>query len=94
ALIHGKPLISRVTTVAGGCVGEPRNVEALLGTPIHYLFEQCGGLTTTPARLLMGGPMMGQVLPTTEVPLIKGSSGVLALTKAEVNEHMPSPCIR
>ncbi|WP_369855513.1 electron transport complex subunit RsxC [Candidatus Thalassolituus haligoni] len=94
ALIYGKPLISRITTVAGGCIGEPRNVEALLGTPIRHLFEHCGGLIATPARLLMGGPMMGQVLPTTDVPLIKGSSGVLALTRAEVNEHMPSPCIR
>ena len=94
ALVYGRPLLSRVTTVAGGCVGQPQNVEALLGTPISHLFEQCGGLTKTPSRILMGGPMMGQVLPTTEVPLIKGSSGILALTKAEVNEHMPSPCIR
>jgi len=94
ALVHGLPLISRVTTVAGGCVEKPQNVEALLGTPISHLFEQCGGLTKTPSRVLMGGPMMGQVLPTLDVPLIKGSSGILALTKAEVNEHMPSPCIR
>lgn len=94
ALVHGKPLISRVSTVAGGCVGEPRNVEALIGTPIQHLFDHCGGVTQTPDRLLMGGPMMGQVLPTAEVPLIKGSSGLLALTRKEVNEHVPAPCIR
>lgn len=94
ALVYGRPLISRVTTVAGGCVGLPQNVEALIGTPIRHLFEQCNGLHGTPARLLMGGPMMGQILPSADVPLIKGSSGILALTKAEVNTHMPSPCIR
>lgn len=94
ALFYGRPLISRVTTIAGGCTGKSQNVEALIGTPIRHLFEQCGGLQSTPARLLMGGPMMGQILPSLDVPLIKGSSGILALTKAEVNTHMPSPCIR
>ncbi|MDK2776182.1 MAG: electron transport complex subunit RsxC [Pseudomonadota bacterium] len=94
ALIYGRPLISRVTTVAGGCVGLPQNVEALLGTPIRHLFEHSKGLHGTPSRLLMGGPMMGQILPSLDVPLIKGSSGILALNRAEVNTHVPSPCIR
>lgn len=93
-LMHGRPLISRVTTISGNCVQKPQNVEALLGTPISHLMEVCGGLVQQPARLLMGGPMMGQVLPSLDVPLIKGSSGVLALTKAEVNNHVPAPCIR
>ena len=93
ALVAGKPLVSRITTVAGGCIQQPQNVEALIGTPIQHLFDSCGGLKQRPARLLMGGPMMGQVLPTTDVPLIKGGSGVLALTQAEVNARMPSPCI-
>ncbi|HBS42077.1 MAG TPA: electron transport complex subunit RsxC [Oceanospirillales bacterium] len=94
ALVYGKPLISRITTVGGDCIRSPRNVEALLGTPVQYLFDVCGGLLETPSRLLMGGPMMGQVLPTTDTPMIKGSSGLLALTKREVNEHVPDPCIR
>lgn len=94
ALVHGRPLLSRVTTVAGGCVDTPQNVEVLFGTPISHLFKSCGGLTDTPARLLMGGPMMGQILPSLDVPVIKGSSGVLALTKSEVNAHSASPCIR
>jgi electron transport complex protein RnfC len=93
-LIHGRPLISRVTTIAGNCIQKPQNIEALLGTPIQHLIDACGGLVQQPARLLMGGPMMGQVLPSLEVPLIKGSSGILALTKAEVNTHVPNPCIR
>lgn len=94
ALRFGKPLISRVLTVAGDCVGQPQNVEALIGTPLSHLVQACGGLRSNPARLLMGGPMMGQALPTLAVPLLKGCSGVLALTQKEVNAEMPSPCIR
>lgn len=94
ALFYGKPLISRVSTIAGGCVEQPQNVEALLGTPIQHLFEQCGGLSKTPSKILMGGPMMGQIIPCTEAPLIKGASGVLALNAKEVNDHVPAPCIR
>lgn len=94
ALVKGRPLVSRITTIAGGAVARPQNVELLLGTPIQDAFNMVGGLTEVPARLLMGGPMMGQVLPSLDVPIIKGSSGILALNKAEVNAHTASPCIR
>lgn len=94
ALRYGRPLVSRVLTVAGDCVSTPYNVEALFGTPIQFVIEQCGGLRRKPARLIMGGPMMGQQLPSTAVPVMKGTSGVLALTAREVNDQVPSPCIR
>ncbi len=94
ALRYGRPLISRVLTIAGDCVAKPQNVEALIGTPISHIVQACGGLTQNPTRLLMGGPMMGQVLPSLNAPLIKGCSGVLALTQREVNAELPSPCIR
>jgi len=94
ALRFGRPLISRVVTVSGGCVKSPHNVEALFGTPVREIIQACGGLTSTPARLVMGGPMMGQIIPSIDSPVIKGTTGVLALNKQEVNEHVPSPCIR
>jgi electron transport complex protein RnfC len=94
ALRFGKPLISRVSTVSGSCVAQPQNVEALIGTPVRHLIESCGGLTEKPARLLLGGPMMGQVLSSFDVPMIKGGSGVLALSQNEVNQRTTSPCIR
>lgn len=94
ALRFGRPLISRVLTVGGDCVGKPQNVEALIGTPLSHIVDTCGGITGKPARLLMGGPMMGQALPTLDVPLLKGCSGVLALSQKEVNAEAPSPCIR
>lgn len=94
ALRHGRPLISRITTVSGGCVAQPQNVEALIGTPVSHLLDNCGGLSEQPARLLMGGPMMGQLLSSPQAPLIKGGSAVLALSQAEVNARRPEPCIR
>ncbi|MDD3610168.1 MAG: electron transport complex subunit RsxC [Halothiobacillaceae bacterium] len=94
ALRYGRPLISRIVTVAGGAVRAPRNVEALIGTPARYLVEQCGGLSGESARLVMGGPMMGLELASLDVPVIKGSSGILALDASELPSATPSPCIR
>ena len=93
-LTENKPLISRIVTVSGGAIKRPQNIEALIGTPIRHLIEYCGGLTTEPKRLLLGGPMMGQIMPSLDIPLIKGAAGVLALLDKEVARSEPSPCIR
>ncbi len=94
AIRYGHPLIERVVTVAGGAVAEPKNLRVPIGTPVQHLIDHCGGLTEAPARLLSGGPMMGQVLPHTDVAVVKGSSGILALTAAETRTRQPSACIR
>jgi electron transport complex protein RnfC len=94
ALRHGRPLISRIVTVSGEAVAEPRNLEVPLGTLVAHLLDYCGGVSEDCDRLLMGGPMMGQPLPGTQAPVIKGTNGILALT-AEAGEAQPaSPCIR
>ncbi len=94
ALRQGRPLVSRIVTVGGGAINTPRNLEVPLGTLVSAVFDYCGGFGESPARLLMGGPMMGQLLPHAEVPIVKGSSGVIALTEAEVAINRPRPCIR
>jgi electron transport complex protein RnfC len=94
ALRHGRPLISRVVTVSGGAIREPGNLRVLIGTPIDALIDYCGGFTSTPERLISGGPMMGQPLPGTRVPIVKGSNGVLALTATETARRTEMPCIR
>ncbi|MFZ5579872.1 MAG: electron transport complex subunit RsxC [Pseudomonadota bacterium] len=94
AVRHGRPLLSRVVTLAGGALGAPRNIEALIGAPARHLIEHSGGLRETPARLLMGGPMMGMQLPTLDAPIIKGCSGILALSAHELPREQASPCIR
>jgi electron transport complex protein RnfC len=94
ALRLGQPLISRIVTVNGGAVAAPRNLEVRIGTLVRDLFDHCGGLTQDPARIVMGGPMMGQQLPNIDVPVVKGTSGVLALTSGETPRAAPAPCIR
>lgn len=94
ALKHGRPLISRVMTVSGSAIKQPRNVRVLIGTPLDNLIEFCGGYSEEPARLISGGPMMGQPLPSTRVPAVKGSNGLLALTKKEIHAAPEMPCIR
>ncbi len=94
AIVLGHPLVSRVVTVSGGAVQVPRNVEALVGTPVQTLIDYCGGFSQAPARVVLGGPMMGSQISNTSVPVIKGTSGVLALTRAEIGQPEPAPCIR
>lgn len=91
---EGRPLISRVVTVGGGAVAEPRNVEVLIGTPLKDVVDFCGGLVEEAERIVMGGPMMGQSMPNLDVPVVKGTSGIIALTKLETIQNEPSPCIR
>ncbi len=94
AIRHGRPLTARVVTVSGGAIRQPKNVEVPIGTRIADVVAFCGGFSSEPARLVNGGPMMGQPLPGLEVPIVKGSSGVLALTAAELHAAAPNPCIR
>ena len=94
AVRFGRPLIARIVTVSGGAVREPKNVKVLIGTKISDLIEFCGGFSQRPERLINGGPMMGQPLPSADVPVVKGTSGILALTAAEINDSPTSPCIR
>jgi electron transport complex protein RnfC len=94
ALRFGRPLVSRVVTVTGRAIARPRNLRVPIGTRVQALVEHCGGFTEEPARLISGGPMMGQPLAELRVPIMKGSNGVLALTAAETNQREPAPCIR
>jgi H+/Na+-translocating ferredoxin:NAD+ oxidoreductase subunit C len=94
AVRHGKPLISRVVTVSGSAVRRPGNLRVAIGTPVAHLLEYCGGYREEPARLISGGPMMGQPLPDIRVPIVKGSGGILALSASEVHSSPAMPCIR
>lgn len=94
AVRYGEPLTRRIVTVTGGALRTPRNLEVRIGTPISALIEFCGGIREPAARYVMGGPMMGIALRSLEAPVIKGTSGILALSAAEVGEAEPGPCIR
>ena len=94
AIRFGRPLISRIVTVSGGAVSQPSNLLVPIGATVDDLLAACGGLREEPARLLSGGPMMGQPLHSTQVPIVKGSSGILALTQQEIAGKPAMPCIR
>ncbi len=94
AVRFGRPLISRIVTVSGGAIRTPCNVEALIGTPVEELIAAAGGYARPALRMVLGGPMMGQQFTDTRIPVVKGTSGVLALTADEIGLDAPSPCIR
>ncbi|MBI5788417.1 MAG: electron transport complex subunit RsxC [Candidatus Schekmanbacteria bacterium] len=89
-----KPLIERVLTVSGRGIKEPKNLLARLGTPISELVEFCGGLDEKTGKVILGGPMMGVAQYSLDVPVIKGTSGVVALLEDEVDQESYKACIR
>ena len=102
AVTSGKPLIERVITVTGAGIKEPKNLRVRIGTPVSRVVEYCGGLIAgassgpdlvgTFPKIIMGGPMMGIAQYTLDVPVIKGTSGILALN--DVKEEKEGPCIK
>ena len=91
AIREGKPLIQRVATM-GGLVNNPGNFLFRVGTMVENLIEACGGLKPEVVKLISGGPMMGQAMPHANIPMTKGTSGILALGK-EAAEKPENPCI-
>lgn len=94
AILRGKPLYERVVTITGNSIKEPKNLIAKIGTPFEELIAQAGGFKSTPGKLIMGGPMMGAAQYSIDVPMIKGTSGILALTQEETEIKEPSKCIK
>ena len=95
AVLLGKPLISRITTLTGEALARPMNVEALIGTPAGELLAFAGLEQNRLNRLIMGGPMMGFTLPSLDVPVIKTTNCLLASTLEELPPPPPAlPCIR
>ncbi len=95
AVLLGKPLISRITTLTGEALARPMNVEVLIGTPVDELLAFAGLDQHRLNRLIMGGPMMGFTLPSLEVPVVKTTNCLLASTLEELPPPPPAlPCIR
>ncbi len=93
AVLNGQPLMERVVTVSGDAIANPSNFKVLLGTNHNELLEKAGGFKTTPEKVISGGPMMGFAMFTTDVPVAKTSSSILAFSKDEVAKLEPSACI-
>jgi len=94
AVMKNRPLIDRVVTVTGKSLEKPSNFKVRIGTPVSALVEQAGGLPEHTAKVINGGPMMGKALATLDVPVVKGSSGILLMDESESRRKEIKPCIR
>jgi electron transport complex protein RnfC len=94
AVYLNKPLYERVVTVTGSCLAQAKNLLVRIGTPIKELIDFCGPLKEEPAKIIIGGPMMGVAQYTDEVPVIKSTTGVVLLNKKEAKVQEEEFCIR
>ncbi len=90
----GLPLIERIVTVTGNGIRKPANLIVPVGTLLEDLLAACGGMTDDAAEVVLGGPMMGTAVANLKAPVLKGTTGVVVLTKAEVRPRDMQPCIR
>ena len=90
----GRPVTNRISTITGDAIANPGNFLYSIGTSYAELVEAAGGFKTQPEKIISGGPMMGFAFFDLNVPVTKTSSSILALTKDEVAEYEPTPCIR
>ncbi len=94
AVQKNKPLFERVVTVTGKAVKNPSNFLVRIGTPVSVLIEAAGGMPENTGKIIGGGPMMGKALINAEVPVGKGSSGILLMTTEESTRKPIHDCIR
>ncbi len=93
AVVLGRPLFERIVTISGDAVKNPRNYRVPCGMSYTELIDQNGGFKTEPAKIICGGPMMGFAMFTTDVPVTKNSTALLAFTRDQVSESETTPCI-
>ncbi|MDD5058960.1 MAG: electron transport complex subunit RsxC [Sideroxydans sp.] len=91
----GEGMVERVLTVAGPAVEKPGNYIVPIGTPLRFLLEQVGAKSSA-KEIILGGPMMGMTISSLDVPVTKGTSGVLAFASAQLpqEESQVYACIK
>ncbi|MFO7940789.1 MAG: electron transport complex subunit RsxC [Bacteroidales bacterium] len=94
AVQKNKPLIERVVTVTGNSVEQPSNFMVRIGTPVSQLIDAAGGLPQDTGKVINGGPMMGKALNSLDIPVVKGTSGILILPKEMAKRKKESTCVR
>ena len=94
AIQKGMPLVERVVSVTGEYIAHPSNFMVKLGTNVQEIIDHCGGVTGQDVTLKMGGPMMGAPITDTNVPIIKGSNGIIAIAADHTEEKECIKCGR
>ncbi len=94
AIQHNKPLTERVVTITGKKLENASNYWVKIGTPISDLVKEVGGLPDCTRKIVNGGPMMGKAIKNLDVPVTKGTSGILVISEDEASRGEPKNCIR
>ena len=94
AVQKNKPLFERIVTLTGKSVKKPSNFMVRIGTPVTDLVETAGGLPEDTGKVINGGPMMGKALNSLDVPVVKGTSGILIMPAELSKRKKESDCIR
>lgn len=94
AVQKNKPLIERVVTISGKHVKNPANFRVRIGTPVSALIDAAGGMPEDTGKIIMGGPMMGKAIVSTDIPVVKGTSGILLMPEVESLRRNMKPCVR
>lgn len=94
AVQKNKPLFERVVTVTGKSLSKPFNYFVRIGTPIGKLIEAAGGIPGDTGKIVSGGPMMGKAVSNPDVPVVKGTSGIVVFSENESERKESGPCIR
>jgi electron transport complex protein RnfC len=94
AVQKNKPLVERVVTITGDHVAKPSNIISRIGTPLINLIEVAGGLPEETSKIVSGGPMMGKALASIDIPVTKGTSGVLIIPTLAAKRKAMRDCIR
>lgn len=94
AIQKGMPFIERAVSVTGEFIRNPGNYMIKMGTSVQAIIDHCGGITGDDVVLKMGGPMMGAPLHDTNVPIVKGSNGVIAIPADHTEEKECIKCGR
>ncbi len=94
AVTYGKPLVERIVTVAGSAITNPANYRVRIGTPIRSLIELSGGDISQIAKVIAGGPMMGDAICSVDIPIIKGIGAITCFNEKEADTGKCIPCIR
>ncbi|MDA3906888.1 MAG: electron transport complex subunit RsxC [Bacteroidales bacterium] len=94
AVQKNKPLFERVVTITGKSIKKPSNFLVRIGTPIKELIEAANGIPENTGKIISGGPMMGKAVLNDDIPVVKGTSGILLMPDTEAKRREINTCIR
>ena len=92
--MYGFPVIMRIVTVSGDCIENPSNFRIRVGTNVEDAIKKCGGFGRPAAKVILGGPMMGISVPDTDIPIVKGTSGILGFSEEMIPAKTRQNCLR